>query len=77
MTVQTLLRVTTCPIELRSGRRSIFAKISDTNVRNHLNEEVWMIRARGSVLEVFSNVPDYELDRDVDVDQTEDDLPWD
>lgn len=78
MTVKTLLQFVTCPVQLRSGRRSIHAKISVPNVRDHLQEEVWMIRARGNVLEIFSEVPDYELDVDVGAeDPTEDDLPWD
>lgn len=77
MTVQTLLRVTTCPIELRSGGRSIFAKIREERISKHLGEEVIEIKARCKKLIVFSEVPSYELDRDVDVDQTEYDLPWD
>lgn len=76
MTVRTLLRLTSCPVELRSGTRSLFAKISERNVRNHLDEEVTGIRAKNGTLVICSEVPDYELDVDVDY-PTEDDTPWD
>lgn len=76
MTVRNLLRLVTCPVELRSGRRSLFAKISERNVSNHLGEEVDEIQARGNTLVIRCSVPDYELDVDVDY-PTEDDVPWD
>lgn len=76
MTVGTLLKFTTCRVELRSGGRSIFAKIPRERFSKHLREEVLEIQPRYNTLIVYSEVPSYELDRDVDVDQTEDVLPW-
>lgn len=78
MTVGNLLKITTCPIELRSGRRSLFAKINPANVSKHLGEEVVQIFSKGRILVIRSEVPQYELDADVDLSDvgTDDDLPW-
>ena len=69
MTVKTVLQIVTSPIELRSGKRNIFAKIKPENVRNHLKEEVTRIFSKGNKLVICSEVPDYELDKESDV-------PW-
>lgn len=76
MTVRTLLNITTGKFELRSGRRSIFTKVRPADVRKHLNEEVLQIFTKNNVLIIRSDVPDYELDNDVELDQNEEVLPW-
>lgn len=75
MTVKTLLNITTGTFELRSGRRSIFIKVKSSDVRKHLNEEVVQIFVKNNVLIIRSEVPDYELDVDVEDLQNEV-LPW-
>ena len=79
MQVKTLLKIVDCKIELFSGHGRKAQKVPPCRIDKHLQEEVTKIFPRGSKLVICSEIPDYELDVDVDVDEipTEDDLPWD
>lgn len=80
MTVRNLLRLTTCPYQIRTGRSSLFIKVKPKDVPRHLHEEVVKIVARGRRLVIYSEIPYYEIDVDVEVEVDPDldivDLPW-
>lgn len=77
MTLKTLMSVIDCPIELRTGSKEIFAKISPENISKHLGDEVFEIKSRWNTLIVRTRVPEYELDVAADDEFIKKfDLPW-